>query len=63
MHEALHQITIKIEIIIGEMKYTEWYHHKKNKFFHSIYTGQSCSFFFFTSLITGVLMGEMSILG
>jgi hypothetical protein len=44
MYEALHQRTIKIEIITGEITYSAWYQYKKNKFSHSIYTGRSCSF-------------------
>jgi hypothetical protein len=35
-HGALHQRTIKIEVITGEMKFSVWYQHKKNKFSHSI---------------------------
>jgi hypothetical protein len=62
MYEALHQRTIKTEIITGEMKYSIWYQHKKNKFSHSIYNGQSCSSFT-SAVITGVQMGEMSKLG
>jgi hypothetical protein len=50
--EALHQRTIKTEIITGEMKYSLWYQHKKNNFSHSVYTGQSCSF-----LTPAVIMG------
>jgi hypothetical protein len=30
--EALHQRTMKIEIIIGETKFSVWYRHKKTKF-------------------------------
>jgi hypothetical protein len=41
MYEALHQRTIKIEIIIGETKFSVWYRHKKNKLSHSLYTEQS----------------------
>jgi hypothetical protein len=63
-YEALHQRTITIEIITGEKRYSLWYHHKKNKFCHSIYTWRSVVFFFFTSaVLTGVQMGQMSKLG
>jgi hypothetical protein len=40
----MHQRNIKIEIIIGEMKFSVWYQHKKTQFSHSLYTGWS--FFF-----------------
>jgi hypothetical protein len=62
MYEPLHQRTIKIEVITGEMKYSVWYQHKKNKFPHSIYTGQSCNFLT-SSMIMGVQMEQMSKLG
>jgi hypothetical protein len=61
MYEALHQTAITMEVITGEKQYTLWYQHKKNKFSHSIYTWRSCSFF--TSVKTGVQMGETSRLG
>jgi hypothetical protein len=59
MYEDLHQRTNTIKIITGEMKYSLWYQHKKNKFSYSIYTGRSCSFFT-SAVITGVKPGEMS---
>jgi hypothetical protein len=37
MYGALHQRTIKIEIITGETKFSIWYQHKKNKSSHSNY--------------------------
>jgi hypothetical protein len=46
MYEALHQRTIKIEIVTGEMIYSLEYQHKKNIFSHSLYTGRSCNFIF-----------------
>jgi hypothetical protein len=58
-YEALHQRTSKIEIITGEMKYSLWYQHKKDKVSHSIYTGLSCSFLT-SAVIMGVQRGEMS---
>jgi hypothetical protein len=62
MYEALHQRTIKIEVITGEMKCSVLYQHKQNKFSHSIYTGLSCSLFIF-AVKMGVQKGEMSKLG
>jgi hypothetical protein len=60
MCEVLHQSTT--EIITGEMKFTVWFQHKKNKFSHSMYTGRSCSFFT-SPVMTGFQMREMSKLG
>jgi hypothetical protein len=46
MHEALHQRTIRTEVITGETNFL--YGTKtKNKFSYSIYAGWSCSFFYF----------------
>jgi hypothetical protein len=35
----VHQRTVKIEIITGEVEFIVQYQHKENKFSHSIYTG------------------------
>jgi hypothetical protein len=48
--------------IAGEIKYSLWYQHKKNKFSHSVYTGQSCSILT-SAVIMEVQMGEMCKLG
>jgi hypothetical protein len=59
MYEALYQTIIKVEIFTGEMKFSIWYQHKKNKIFplNLHWTG----FVFFTSAaITWVQMREMS---
>jgi hypothetical protein len=42
IYEALHQRPVAIEILIGEIKFSVWYQHKKNKFSHSVYTGLGC---------------------
>jgi hypothetical protein len=58
MYEALHQRTVKIEII-GETKFSIWYQHK-NKFSHSKLDGVVGFFFFNFAVVTGIQMGEMS---
>jgi hypothetical protein len=55
-------IKVMIEIITGDVKYSLWYQHKKNKIPHSIYTGRSCSFLT-SAVITGVQMGAISKVG
>jgi hypothetical protein len=56
-YKVLHQRTSTIEIITGQRTYSSWYQHKKNKFSHSLYTW-SCSFFYTSTVITGVQMWE-----
>jgi hypothetical protein len=50
MYEALHQRTMKIEIITVHMKHPVWYQHKKTLSTQSV-------------VIMGLQMGEISTLG
>jgi hypothetical protein len=45
--------TRELEIIIGDTEFSVLCQHKKNKFSHSVYTGRSCSFFFYLCCSNG----------